>query len=176
MKEKNISIFFLYVLDPRWINVQNLLHFGWNFKHKPPKATDSPHPFKKRTQRACTILMWWILLFNMMCGVTFSKYLYIKWEDGIQCQKSNLTKFSPVRFLKFGQIQFLTLDSISPVKTLGKIHPRSTTFKLAQKICRKRPAAQISKSVHKECVQLYHDNFFFFFNCMGNFYSYSVSC
>ena len=85
---------------------------------------------------------------NMMSGVTFSKYF--EWEDGIQCQKLNLTKFSPVRFLKFGQIQFLTLDSVSPVKILGKIHPRSTTFKLAQKSCRKQPAAQISKSLHKE--------------------------
>ena len=101
----------------------------------------------------------------MMCGVTFSKYF--EWEDGIQCQKSNLTKFSPVRFLKFGQIQFLTLDSISPVKTLGKIHPRSTTFKLAQKSCRKRPAAQISKSVYKERVQLYRDKLNFLIWCVG---------
>ena len=66
-----------------------------------------------------------------MCGVTFSKYF--EWEDGIQCQKSNLTKFSPVRFLKFGQIQLLTLDSVSPVKLLGKIPPKLKTFKLAQK-------------------------------------------
>ena len=69
-----------------------------------------------------------------MCGVTFTKYF--EWEDGIQCQKSNLTKFSPVRFLKFGQIQLLTLDSVSPVKLLGKIPPRFKTFKLAQKSSR----------------------------------------
>ena len=127
--------------------------------HKPTQATDSPHPFKKRTQRAHAILMWWILFFNMMCGVTFSQYF--EWEDGIKCQKSNLTKFSPVRCLKFGQIKFLTLDSISPVKTLGKIHPRSTTFKLAQKCCRKRPAAQISKTVHKEWAQFNAMNLIF---------------
>ena len=73
LKKTNFQFFFS-VLDPRWTIVQNLLHFGWNFKHKPPQATDSPHPFKKRTQRVRAILMWWILFFNMMCGVTFSKY------------------------------------------------------------------------------------------------------
>ena len=69
-----------------------------------------------------------------------------------KCQKSKLTKFSPVRFVKFGQIQFLTLDSVSPINILGKIHPGFKPFKLAQKSCRKPPAVQISKSVHKECA------------------------
>ena len=44
LKKKKLKKF-SYVLDPRWTIVPNLLHFGWNFKHKPPQATDSPHPF-----------------------------------------------------------------------------------------------------------------------------------
>ena len=116
-------------------------------------------PFQKAHTKSVHHFNVMNIIFNMMCGVTLSKYF--EWEDGIQCQKSNLTKFSPVRFLKFCQIQFLTLDSISPVKTLGKIPPRSTTFKLAQKSCRKRPAVQISKSVHKKHAQFNAMNFIF---------------
>ena len=39
-------LFFIFpkILGPKWRTVPNLLHFGWNLKHKPPQATDSPHP------------------------------------------------------------------------------------------------------------------------------------
>ena len=68
-EKKNFNFFSL--CDPRWTIVQNLLHFGWNFKHKPPQATDSPHPFKKRTQRARAILMWWMLFLIWCVGWLF---------------------------------------------------------------------------------------------------------
>ena len=44
--EKKILKLFFYVLEPRWSTVPNLLHFGWNFKHKPPQAADPPLPLK----------------------------------------------------------------------------------------------------------------------------------
>ena len=42
---QNFFFIFPKILGPKWRTVPNLLHFGWNLKHKPPQATDSPHPF-----------------------------------------------------------------------------------------------------------------------------------
>ena len=64
--------------------------------------------------------------------------------------------------MKFGQIQFLILDSVSPIKILGKIHPGFKTFKLAQKSGRKRPAVQISKSGTKSEHHFNMMNFFLY--------------
>ena len=35
LERKQILDFIFYVLEPRWTIVPNLLHFGWNFKHRP---------------------------------------------------------------------------------------------------------------------------------------------
>ena len=40
--------------------------------------------------------------------MTFSKYF--EWEDRIQCQKLNLNKFSPFRFLKFVIFQIYVIE------------------------------------------------------------------
>ena len=61
LKKKKFKFFF-YVLDPRWTVIPNLLHFGWNFKHKPPQATDSPHPLLCCTELEIYVYLTFILL------------------------------------------------------------------------------------------------------------------
>ena len=47
--------------NPKWRTVPNLLHFEWNLKHKPPQATDSPHPFRGKSS---PFLEYWLYLYT----------------------------------------------------------------------------------------------------------------